>query len=393
MRILLITGEFPPMQGGVGDYTGEIARGLAARDGEVRVLTSTKAALQPASPFSVSADIPHWGWSMLGRTREVVRAFHPEIVHIQYQTGAYGMHPAINSLARYLRAREPNTRTVTTFHDLLPAYLFPKAGRVRDAVTFELARSSAAVIATSERDYARLRDLRLSSLALIPIGSNIPTTLPRGYDRAAWRAQLGVEPDEWLVCHFGFINDRKGVDTLVRALKQLEPPARAKLLLVGGQTGASDPSNAVTLERVRALIAELALENRVIWTGYVPPEIVTAHLRAADLCVLPFREGATYQHGTLMAALAHALAIVTTRLPSAAPLPDSPLPPLLDGENCLLVPPNDPAALAEAIRRALVSPELRARISRGACDLARHFTWDKIVEQHLELYAGLTGAD
>jgi glycosyltransferase involved in cell wall biosynthesis len=308
-------------------------------------------------------------------------------VHVQYQTGAYGMHPAINALARYLRMREPNVRTVTTFHDLLPAYLFPKAGPVRDAVTFELARSSSAVVAITERDYARLQYLRLSHLALIPIGSNITTTLPRGYDRAAWRAQLGVAPDEWLVCHFGFINDRKGVDTLVRALAQLD---RTRLLLVGGQTGASDPTNAATLERVRALIAELHLDSRVTWTGYVTPDMVTAHLRAADLCVLPFREGATYQHGTLMAALAHALPIVTTRLP-ATPLPDSPLPPLRDGDNCILVPPDDPVAIAQAIRRAAVSPELCTRISRGACDLAQHFTWDKIVEQHLELYSRVKG--
>ncbi len=37
MRVLLITGEFPPMQGGVGDYTHEIARGLAAREQQTRL--------------------------------------------------------------------------------------------------------------------------------------------------------------------------------------------------------------------------------------------------------------------------------------------------------------------------------------------------------------------
>jgi glycosyltransferase involved in cell wall biosynthesis len=51
-----------------------------------------------------------------------------------------------------------------------------------------------------------------------------------------------------------------------------------------------------------------------------------------------------------------------------------------------LVPPDDPRALADAIQRAMASPELRAQIGAGARQLAQHFTWDKIARQHLELY-------
>ncbi|HEX7593849.1 MAG TPA: glycosyl transferase family 1, partial [Anaerolineae bacterium] len=53
---------------------------------------------------------------------------------------------------------------------------------------------------------------------------------------------------------------------------------------------------------------------------------------------------------------------------------------------CLLVPPDDPHALAAAIQRAATSPEPRAKIGAGARELAQHFTWDKIARQHLELY-------
>ena len=62
------------------------------------------------------------------------------------------------------------------------------------------------------------------------------------------------------------------------------------------------------------------------------------------------------------------------------------LPALRDGENCLLVPPDDPRALADAIQRAAASSELRAKIGAGARELAQYFTWDKIAQQHLELY-------
>lgn len=392
MRVLLITGEFPPMQGGVGDYTSEIARRLA-REHDLRVLTSRLAAGNPQAQVLPLVD--KWEWSIIPLIRKQVGEFAPDIVDIQYQTGAYGMHPAINLLPRLLRllpaSRAPRPRFIVTFHDLRIPYLFPKAGPVRDWVTRELARSGDAVIATNPEDALKLLHWNIRPVSVIPIGSNISTTLPPGYDRSAWRARLGVAEDDILLCHFGFVNSRKGCDTLLRALAQIPV---GKLLMIGGQTGASDPTNVTYMSEMQALIAELGLSSRVLWTGFTPPEVVTANFRAADLCVLPYREGASFRHGTLMAALAHGMPIVTTELPDVpAPPGSASLPPLRDGDNCLLVPPDDPAALAAAITRAIASPELRASLGQGACTVAAHFSWDYIVQQHLELFARLRRAD
>jgi len=395
MRILFITGEFPPMQGGVGDCTNEIAQGLAARGADVRVLTSAEASLPHASRLTPHASritvlplIERWNWSSHRVLARVLREFAPHIAHIQYQTGAFAMHPAINFAPRFLKSSR--TKFVTTFHDLRVPYLFPKAGRIRDWVTRELARSSDAVIATNDDDYAQLSTLNFKLLTLIPIGSNIPITQSPNYQRSAWRAQLGVRDDETLLCYFGFLNESKGGETLIRALALIP---NAKLLMIGGKVGASDPTNAIYLSRIESLISDLHLTDRVLWTDYTPPEIVTANFYASDVCVLPYRDGASYRRGTLMAALAHGCAIVTTvgrRQEAGGRRREAggsqQLPPLRDGENCLLVPPDDPRALAEVIQRAIASPELRAKIGAGARALAQHFTWDKIVSQHIELY-------
>ncbi|MDE3089242.1 MAG: glycosyltransferase family 4 protein [Chloroflexota bacterium] len=399
MRILFITGEFPPMQGGVGDCTNEIAKGLAALGAQVSVVTSKAASSKKQAGsndrLSISPIITQWGWGSLRVIERAAREFAPDIVHIQYQTGAFGMHPAIDFLPRYFRPRpgdvgraprrglEPRPRVVTTFHDLRVPYLFPKAGRARDWVTRELARSSDAVIATNDEDYSRLSTLNLKLLTCIPIGSNISTTPPPDFERAAWRVKRGVAENEMLLCYFGFLNESKGAETLVRALAQTP---NAKLLMIGGRVGASDPTNAAYLEKVRALISRLGLTERVIWTNYTPPEIVTANFLASDVCVLPYRDGASYRRGTLMAALAHGRAIVTTQVTSPKSQVTSTLPELRDGENCLMVPPDDPTALALAILRAAALPELRGKIGAGARELAQHFTWDKIARQHLELY-------
>jgi glycosyltransferase involved in cell wall biosynthesis len=392
MRILFITGEFPPMQGGVGDCTNEIATGLAARGADVQVLTSTQArdfpspsVVRPPS-FVVRPIIERWDWSSHRVLARVLREFAPHIAHIQYQTGAFAMHPAINFVPRFLKSSR--TKFVTTFHDLRVPYLFPKAGPVRDWVTRELARSSDAVVATNDDDYAQLSTLNLKLLTLIPIGSNIPITQSPNHPRNAWRAQLGIRDDETLLCYFGFLNESKGGETLIRALALIP---NAKLLMIGGKVGASDPTNAIYLSKIESLISHLRLTDRILWTDYTPPEIVTANFYASDVCVLPYRDGASYRRGTLMAALAHGCAIVTTVSRRQTAGGSQQLPPLRDGENCLLVPPDDPRALADAIQRAMASPELRAKIGAGARALAQHFTWDRIAEQHLGLYRRIAG--
>ncbi len=381
MRILFITGEFPPMQGGVGDCTNEIAKGLAARGADVGVLTSAKAATPHTSRLTVLPLIERWDWSSHRVLARVLHEFAPHIAHIQYQTGAFAMHPAINLAPRRLKSH--TTKFVTTFHDLRVPYLFPKAGRIRKWVTHELARSSDAVIATNDEDYLKLENCNLKLLTLIPIGSNIPITQPPNYQRDTWRAQLGVRDNETLLCYFGFLNESKGGETLIRALALIP---NAKLLMIGGKVGASDPTNAIYLSKIESLISNLHLTDRVLWTDYTPPEIVTANFYASDVCVLPYRDGASYRRGTLMAALAHGCAIVTTVGSRQLAVRSWQLPLLRDGENCLLVPPDDPRALADTIQRAIASPELRAKIGAGARALAQHFTWDQIAQQHLELY-------
>jgi glycosyltransferase involved in cell wall biosynthesis len=415
MRILFLTGEFPPLQGGVGDCTNEIARALAQRGVEVSVLTSDPSSVisnqssvsnlqSPVSNLHIFRTIQKWNWSALAQIRKTISEIRPDIVHIQYQTGAFGMQPMINFLPRFLspslfRRGGRGVRSVVTFHDLLPAYLFPKAGPLRDWVTFQLARSADAVIATNEADYMRLRaQVRGLGkwLALIPIGSNItPSDIPPEITREKLRARLGVRDDETLLVYFGFLNPSKGAETLIHALYDLP---KTKLLFLGGQTGASDATNVTYRDQVKKEIADLQLQARVIWTDYMPAEAVSAHFYASDVCVLPYRDGASFRRGSIMAALAHGMPIVTT-FPQTAPQPElntrdekmdyariPKLPALRDGDNVLLVPPDDAQAIIMAVTRIQTSPGLAAQLSSRARETARAFSWDKIADDHLALY-------
>lgn len=373
------------MQGGVGDYTREIGLALCELDCEVHVATSTEGRAVP--DLTVHSLVEDWNWGCWGTLLQLIQRHQPDVVHIQYQAAAFAMHPAINFLPRRLRWLGANhPRSVVTFHDLKVPYLFPKAGRLRRWVVNELARSSDAAITTNAEDFESLKRELASPPALIPIGSNIAPRLPTGYDREVVRAGWGIGPEDLLLCFFGFINDRKGVDTLLHALQLLtseaEGPANPHLLFIGGQTGASDPTNVAYLAQMEAQIIELGLGDRVHWTGYVSAEEVSASFLACDLCVLPYRDGVSFLHGTFHAALAHAVPIVTTR-------PRVQLPELVDCENIYLVPREDPPALANAIHRLAADPGLRRRLGRGAGRLSERFRWDQIAADTLHLYRAI----
>ncbi|MGA9349050.1 MAG: glycosyltransferase family 4 protein [Anaerolineae bacterium] len=404
MRIVLISGEFPPMQGGVGDFTNELGGALAALGHEVHVITSASHNTQPETrnPVIVHRSVRGWG---RGCWRDIIRlydALHFDILNIQYQIAAYRMHPAINFLPLRLRTGTGSRpRIVVTFHDLKVPHLFPKAGPLRWWVNLALARWSDAVIVTNAEDFARLSAYScIRSLSLIPISSNISPQPPADYDREAWRARWGVRPNDLLLSYFGFLNESKGAETLVRALGRLvqrednpqpasniqSPISNIQLIMVGGKVGSSDPANVAYLKRIVGLIEELGLTNRVLWTGYTPQTEVSANLLASDICVLPYRDGASFRRGSFMAALAHGLPIVSTR-------PRVDVPELRHGENILLVPPDAPVALAEAIARLVEDARLRRRLGEGAARLAQDFTWEKIAEKTKALYEEILRRD
>jgi polysaccharide biosynthesis protein PslF len=391
-RVLLVTGEFPPMQGGVGDYTFELARTLSKLGHTVSVVTSVKGTTTEPG-ITVFPVMKTWSWQSWGQIIAIAQQTQSNIIHIQYQTAAFAMHPALNLFPLRLRLNRTRPRSVVTFHDLRVPYLFPKAGPLRRWVTIGMARWCDAAVITNIEDAIELGKQRVP-FRLIPIGSNITTDLPPGYDRAAWRARLGIAPDETLLCYFGFLNESKGGETLIRALWELVSGNRdARLLMVGGQTGDSDPTNIAYLARIKKLIEDLRLTPYVIWTGFTTAREVSAHLLASDIAVLPYRDGASYRRGSFMAALSHGLPIVTTKGPGTAAIahladftPDADIPGLVDGDNVLLVPPDDPTSIARAVIRLMSTPQLRQRLSTRAGFLAHVFSWEGIARRTSKVY-------
>lgn len=349
-HVLLVTGEYPPTPGGIGDYTDNLRSAL----NRVDIGATAYAPVSGGSPHVV--EYGTWGWRAARRVERVARYAGADIVHIQYQAGAFDMHASTNMLPWLLRKSYP---VVTTFHDLRPPYLFPKASFIRRFTMLRMARTSAQVVVTNPFDAGTLTNVGID-VAEIPIGPNLPVP------------DVSSTPDMRVVGFFGFPSRSKGIVELIEAIGLIDSRRRPRLLLIG-DLGTPSPNNDLV---ALADIERLAEQNEVTLgqTGYLSAQNASNALAGVGAIVLPFQRGASLRSGSLLAALQVGRPVIATAPPRAEALRDlGSLPQLLS------IPRGDTGKLWDAIEAALSTPIT-------ALPLPDRFDWTVIASAHGDLY-------
>lgn len=217
-----------------------------------------------------------------------------------------------------------------------------------------------------ERALARLEDrvitisdsLRRFTIDRVGVPAAKVETIHYGLDEppAPWGTNPpdDVPADARIVLSVSRLTQQKGIDTAIRALSLL--PANVVLVVLG-----AGPER----ERLRELAEALVVADRVFLPGRVPD--VGAWLRRAHAYVQPSRwEGFGL---AVLEAMVSGLPVVATDVSSLPEL-------VADGDTGVLVPAEDPAALARGIERALAEPSLgaagrdRARIEFSVAQMA-----------------------
>jgi glycosyltransferase involved in cell wall biosynthesis len=178
---------------------------------------------------------------------------------------------------------------------------------------------------------------------------------------------------------FGKIKPYKGVDTLIAALARVPRDLdQAWRVQVVGQPY-------MDMAPLRDAAAGLGLAARVEFDLRPVPEAELATLFGrATAVVMPYRE--IDASGVLAMAIRAGRIVIASRIGNFAELLD-------DGRTALLVPPDDPAALGDAMARVLTEPALRARLAAGVRDLRdRMPTWFSIGAETAAIYRRLATA-
>lgn len=194
---------------------------------------------------------------------------------------------------------------------------------------------------------------------------------------AGLRAEWQLPDGAWVLFTLGRLIDIKGFDDLLRAVALLprEIDGRPWVLLIAG--------NGPLEAELKALTAQLKLENQVRWLGWQDPPDACYGL--ADVFVCPSRKETL--GNVILEAWNHGLPVVSTRTPGATELID-------DGRTGLLVPIEAPEALAGRIHDMLTAT-LSQRTDMGAAGrhhLQANFSQPAIVGAYLSLYDRLLAA-
>ena len=370
-RVALL-GPLAPWRGGLSQYLGLLGEALSAR-ADVRGWTFTRqypgflfpgeSQLDPgATPatFPVERTLDSIAPPSWRRTAAALEAWAPGAVILKWWIPFFA--PAFASSVGPLRRR--GTRVVLVCDNLVPHERRPFDG----ALTRWMLRNSDGYLVMSEsveKDLDRLKPGAPRRRVLHPLYAQFD----RGrHTRESARAALGVSGD--VALFFGYVRRYKGLDTLLAAWPAVQSRSPATLLVAGEFYEDEAPIQT---------LAKAAGDSVRMISRYIPDDEVEALFKAADVVVLPYRSAT--QSGVTHVAYALGVPVITTDVGGLSET-------VVPGETGLVVPPEDPAALAGAIAR-FFAERMGERLSAGVERVRAAHSWDALAGQAMDLIGSL----
>jgi glycosyltransferase involved in cell wall biosynthesis len=362
MSIIAVTADPLPSTGGVQNVVWHLARQYARKGYSTSALCPGKAGPSSWGNLAIDrAELPPFSLRRWLRDPDLLRREVARCRAVFSRRGAHVVHlHSLGQQALYavLAARSLRLGTIATIHGFKDFGTLSRFGLWLERLTCQ---SCDTVTTCCEAD-------RRGLLARHPSLSPRVRTLTNGVDLASIPSVARPLQRE-TAAYVGRFSVQKGVDVLLRAWAEVERDrSDYRLRLVGdGPEGG----------RLRALAAELRL-RRVTWTGGLAPEAACQALAEAMVACMPSRwEGMPL---VALEAMACGRPVVASDVGGLSEL-------VVAGETGLLVPPDDPEALAGALLPMLRNPERAAAMGRaGRSRIERGFTWDRIADEYLLLY-------
>jgi len=377
LRVSLDVTAVPTLPAGAGQYTLRLAGALADRP-DIDLVVVARAAdpdrwrsLAPRSQVLATAPGSRplrLAWEQVGLPGVLRRA------GVAVHHGPHYTMPERSPVPAVVTVHDLSFFESPAWHERSKVHLFRRAIRVA-------ARRAAVVVCPSgatARELARWCRVE-AEVVVAHHGVDTSRFSPVEAEPGADAAVLaGLDPRlgagaPFLVC-VGTLEPRKDVPTLVRSFARVAGRHPDALLVLAGGPGWGSRA-------VEEAVAASGSAHRVVRTGYVPDGAVPALLRTAAAVVYP----ALYEGFGLPAleALACGAPLVTT---SGTAMEE------VAGAAALLVPPGDPAALADVLDRVLAGggadPE-RGRLGR---EIAARHTWAASAARHVDAYRAAAGS-
>jgi glycosyltransferase involved in cell wall biosynthesis len=380
----------PSASGGHARYTHQVLSALSEQDRDdvqVSLITSRDLdpkyrirlypihdILPPLLPRSAFRSTLGWGYSRVMYYRKRETAFlrwiedHDDTCEgIHFQEYTIWLAPRH---FRWLKAR--GKRLFFTVHNIYPHGYTPGKPRVADPLLLHWRRTA---LRLCDALFVHSENLRRQLAEFL--GPRHPPIFvtPHGVWKSADDNLTATSPEERLrrrrLLFFGVIRPNKGLHVLLDAMEDLVDCT----LTVAGQ-----PQDVRYLEQIRAMVRRLPPSRIELLDRFVEDDEMVRLFDRSSLVVLPYTSFAA-QSGVLHDALAHGLPVVAT---DVGALGES----VRSWDIGQVVPPNDAAALAGAIRQML-TPERYGQASAAVNRVSENLSWNRVAEVLIEAYRSI----
>lgn len=373
VRRLAIVGDYVPRRCGIAQFSYDLGRSLVAGHPrlDLRVVSINDTPEGYEYPPEVRFEVPQNKSSVYAQAAEYLHANNVDVVSLQHEFGIYGGPSGRHILAFLNLIRIP---VVTTLHTVLQ-----EPSEEERRVLTEVAARSTFLVTMSQRGAEMLQ-------AVYGVPEERIVVIPHGIPDMAfvdpnfYKDQFGVEGKN-VVLTFGLLSPNKGIETMIKALPGILRSVPDVVYIVVGATHpnllkSEGEAYRLSLERQAERLG--VKEHVVFYNRFVSSEELLEFLGAADLYVTPYLNRAQITSGTLAYAFGCGKAVVST--------PYWHREELLAEDRGVLVPFNDPAAMAAAIVELLQDEPRRHAMRKRAYTLGREMVWGQVGEQYYELF-------
>ena len=373
MRYCII-GPTYPYRGGIAHYTTLLAQHLRNTD-EVLLLSFSKqypAWLFPgksdrdpsAQPLHTEAEflldpLNPFTWQ---KTLQAIKSWRPDVIIMQWWHPYFT--PVWTVLSRAIKRLFGHSQLVIICHNVLPHEQGGRLSRWLLPQAIKLAIGAAdQYIVHSQSDGNELQKIvQNANYAVTPL----PTFAAIGQTTNV-ELPVALPEERPLLLFCGFVRPYKGLDILLDALPTVLAKRPVHLLIAGEfwQGGAA---------HFQKQIDNLSINDAVtILNQYVSDELLGTCLNRANVVVLPYRSAT--QSAIIQVAFGHQRPVITTNVGGLAEA-------VSDGKTGLIVPPEDPSELADAILR-FFDEELEDKFVENIVRENGRFSWEKLVSHCL----------
>ena len=367
---IAFVGNHLPRQCGIATFTTDLCAALTTEYGNGRIFAIP--VNDPESsyqyPEQVRLELEQEDLTSYERAAEFLNFNGNDLVCVQHEYGIYGGIAGSHILTLLHKLKMP---VVTTLHTVLRN---PDSNQ--RMVLEEIARLSDRLVVMSEQAALFLREVYAVPNEKIDI---IPHGVPdfQFMDPNYYKDRFGAEGKSVLLT-FGLLSPNKGIENVIRALPVILTKHPNVVYIVSGVTHPHIRRHEGERyrEELLALAEQLGVSSNLILVNrFVSAEELVEHVGAADIYITPYRQEAQIVSGTLAIALGAGKAIVSTPYWHAKEL--------LADDRGVLVPFENPAAIAEAVLRLLDNDGERHAMRKRAYLHSRETIWPKTARKYM----------